>query len=161
MTYWDERWGRALVPIASALSLYSVGAGALEGFIAYPSWREVGAPEFAAFHRVTDSRVVGVLVVPFSLATAATAWLAVRPPSGLPRWLPCAALAAQTVTWASTLAVEIPLQRALTRDGYSRARLDRLIRFDRLTRQLPNLALAVLSVAMTVVASSRSRGERA
>lgn len=136
---------------AFALSLYCVGGGAIEGFVTYPTWPHVGAAEFKGFHRVVDPRVIGWLVVPFVAATLATAALIPFGPERLPRWMPAAALTLQAITWIATLAVEVPIQRRLSRDGYSKPLLERMMRVDRLFRQLPNLALALLFVGMALV----------
>jgi hypothetical protein len=129
---------------AFALSVYTVGASAIEGQLNYRTWHLLGATDgFRAYHKSVGPRVVALLVGPFTVGLALTlALLAWRPP-GTPLGIILLALLLDAIPIAATLGWQVPAQRRLDRDGFSRRVIEGLIRREWF-RFLPHLAKAIL-----------------
>ncbi len=92
----------------------------------YPMFRLVGGDGFARYEAV-HSRLTTVVVAPPMLVELATgAYLALRPPAGLPAAAFWAGLALIAVLWASTGLLQVPMHRVLER-GFDPAAHRRLV----------------------------------
>jgi hypothetical protein len=131
-----------------ALVCYGVGASFVESFVNYPTWALVGAMEFRAFHEAVGQLVIRYMVIPMLFTTALTVLLLWFRPGPVPRWALWLSIGLQLVTWASTAAIQLPIQFELSRDGVSLALLERLIVTNWWFRRVPNLVNAFLFVWM-------------
>lgn len=75
-------------------------------------------------------------------------WLRPRFP---PQWAVPFALAMQAISWTSSVTIPIPIQVALTADGFSNELFDRLIVTDLWLRVLP--AVCEVAVGLVVIRS--------
>ena len=134
--------------IAFALVFYGTGAACIESFVNYPSWRLIGATDFAAYHRFITPRVVALLVAPALLGTAFTLLLLWRRPPAVPRWAVWAAIALQAVVWVSTATVQVPMQLQFSAGNVSIPLIGRLIETNFWFRRVPYGLCAGLFVWM-------------
>jgi hypothetical protein len=93
----------------------------------YPLFAAVGAERFDSYaqaHQRRTSFVVG----PFMAAEGVTAlWMALLPPTGVPRWLAVLGLAVLAVVLGSTVLLQVP-QHAVLAEGFDSARTTKLVR---------------------------------
>jgi hypothetical protein len=149
------RW---IFALAFALVCYGNGAACVESFVNYPSWRLVGATQFTAYHAFIGPRVIAFLVAPALLGTACTALLLWSRPAAIPAWPVRAALGLQLVVWASTAAIQWPIQRHLAAHGFSAPLMDRLMDTNLWLRRCPYAACALLFVWMAARLSRPADG---
>ena len=150
-----QRW---VFVLAFALVFYVNGAGFIESFVNYPSWRVIGPDTFRAYHRSITPGVVGLLVAPAVLATLFTIALLRFRPAAVPLWAVWVALALQVVSWISTATIQLPIQFQLAEQGAVPALIDRLIETNLWLRRVPNAICAGLFAWMA--ARAISPGER-
>lgn len=132
-----------LLLLAFGLAFYTLGAGAIEGFVNYRTWCRIGPAEFRDYHRAVGPRIVAYLVVPFGVGVLLTAaLLAWRPPS-IPLWSILISLALNGIAIVVTLGWQLPTQLRFDRDGWSDAAIARLIRVEWF-RFLPHALNALL-----------------
>ena len=87
-------------------------------------------------------------MLPTLVSTVATALLTFLGSDALPKELVATALVLQLIGWAISFAIDIPIQISLSKDGWSEAKVARLMLTDRLFRQLPALLSACIYVVM-------------
>jgi len=150
-----ERW---VFLIAFTLVFYGTGAAFIEGFVNYSSWHLIGTAEFTAFHRFISPLVLTFLVAPLLLGTVFTILLLWFRPAAIPIWAVWVAIALQAIVWASTVAIQIPIQIQLSADGLSVALIERLIETNFWLRRVPYAACAGLYLWMASRVM-RARGE--
>jgi hypothetical protein len=132
--------------ITFALLFYGMGASFVEGFVNYPTWRLIGADEFAVYHQALSPLIVGYMVIPKLLTTLLTMLLVWLRPASIPRWAMWLALVLQLVPWASTFAIQLPIQAQLSSGGLSLPLIERLMLTDWWLRKLPQVINAFLFV---------------
>lgn len=124
-----------------ALLFFGLGAGLLESLLNYPMWRDMGArmsnEDFMLTRREHTWRIFPLLVIPLALRVPVALALLWRRPSFVPRWAVLVGLTMQAVGWASSLLIQIPIQFALTDNGFSDELFARLIVTDLWFRVLP------------------------
>jgi len=140
-----ERW---VFLIAFTLVFYGTGAAFIEGFVNYSSWHLIGTAEFTAFHRFISPLVLTFLVAPLLLGTVFTILLLWFRPAAIPIWAVWVAIALQAIVWASTVAIQIPIQIQLSADGLSVPLIERLIETNFWLRRVPYAACAGLYLWM-------------
>ena len=142
--------------IAFTLVFYGTGAAVIESFVNYSSWHLIGAEEFLAYHQFISPRVLALLVAPLLLGTGFTILMLWSRPAVIPAWAVLAAIATQAVVWVSTLAIQLPIQFALSAQGRSADLLDRLIETNFWLRRIPYAICAglFLWMAARVMAAS-------
>jgi len=150
-----ERW---VFLIAFTLVFYGTGAAFIEGFVNYSSWHLIGTAEFTAFHRFISPLVLTFLVAPLLLGTVFTILLLWFRPAAIPIWAVWVAIALQAIVWASTVAIQLPIQIQLSADGLSVALIERLIETNFWLRRVPYAACAGLYLWMASRVM-RARGE--
>lgn len=109
-----------------ALAFYGLGAGMMDGFAMYHTWRFIGANEFATAHMEAGRRIIAVLVVPFLVMTVFLVllfWHRHKAISRLQLWI---CLFCSTIGWLSSAFIQIPLQGQLSQ-GKNDELLDWLI----------------------------------
>lgn len=134
--------------LAFALVFYGNGAAFVESLVNYPSWRLIGANEFTAYHRFIGPRVIAFLVAPAALGTILTVLLLKSRPAPIPLWAVWVAVLLQAVVWVSTATIQVPIQIALSTDGFSAPLLDRLIETNWWLRRVPYAACAAMFLWM-------------
>lgn len=130
--------------ICFALVFYGVGASFVESFVNYPTWRLIGANEFRAYHQTLGPLVIGYMVIPILITTLLTVLLLWFRPAPIPRWAIWLAIVLQLIPWVSTVAIQLPIQVQLSRDGLSLPLLERLIFTNWWLRKVPQIINAVL-----------------
>ncbi len=130
--------------IAFALVFYGMGASFVESFVNYPTWRLIGANEFRAYHQALGPLIMGYMVVPILTTTLLTVLLLWFRPAPLPQWAIWLALVLQLISWVSTVAIQLPIQLQLSRDGLSLPLLERLIFTNWWLRKVPQIINASL-----------------
>jgi hypothetical protein len=130
--------------VTFALVFYQLGTTSIESFVNYPSWRLVGVNEFRAFHQAVGSSYIIYGVAPGLLTTILTLLLLYYRPAAIPSWAIWLAIGLQLVMWASSAAVQIPIQRQLDREGLSLPLINHLIFTNFWLRRVPTIANAIL-----------------
>ncbi|MEO8585005.1 MAG: hypothetical protein ABI584_02480 [Acidobacteriota bacterium] len=145
---------------AFALVLYGNGAGFIESFVNYPSWRLIGSGEFVTYHRFISPRVLIFLVAPVLLGTVFTVLMLWFRPAVIPLWAVWAAIVAQAIIWVSTATLQVPIQLQLSSHGLSLELIARLIETNFWLRRIPYLICAGLFLwmaAKTIGAAGKER----
>jgi hypothetical protein len=130
--------------ISFALVFYGMGASFVESFVNYPTWRLIGANEFRAYHQALSPLVIGYMVIPMLITTLLTVLLLWFRPTPLPQWAIWLAVVLQLVIWVSTIAIQLPIQMQLSRNGLSLPLIDRLIFTNWWLRKVPQIINAFL-----------------
>ena len=130
--------------ISFALVFYGMGASFVESFVNYPTWRLIGANEFRAYHQALSPLVIAYMVIPMLITTLLTALLLWFRPTPLPQWAIWLAVVLQLVIWVSTIAIQLPIQMQLSRNGLSLPLIDRLIFTNWWLRKVPQIINAFL-----------------
>ncbi|HLA52623.1 MAG TPA: hypothetical protein VK618_04940, partial [Flavitalea sp.] len=129
MQQYTSRHGRWITPMFFALAFYGFGAGMMDSFAMYPTWRMVGADEFAAFHKVAGTRIQLIFVLPLLIMTVFTVLLFWHRPVAVSRTLVWVALIFTIIPWLSSALIQIPIQTALD-SGKDEILLEKLILTD-------------------------------
>lgn len=148
--------------ISFALVFYGLGASFVESFVNYPTWRLVGANEFRAYHQALSPLVIGYMVIPLILATLLTILLLWFRPTPIPRWAIWLAVVLQLIPWVSTVAIQVPIQVQLSRDGLSLPLIEQLIFTNWWLRKVPqiiNASLFLWLMSLLLRANSRRNAE--
>ena len=130
--------------ICFALVFYGVGASFVESFVNYPTWRLIGANEFRAYHQALTPLVIGYMVIPTLITTLLTSFLLWFRPAPIPQWAIWLAVVLQLIIWASTVAIQLPIQMQLSRDGLSLPLINGLIFTNWWLRKVPQIINALL-----------------
>lgn len=130
--------------ISFALVFYGVGASFVESFVNYPTWRLIGANEFRAYHQALGPLIIGYMVIPMLVTTLLTILLLWFRPAPIPQWAICLAVVLQLIIWASTIAIQFPIQMKLSTDGLSLSLINRLIFTNWWLRKVPQIINALL-----------------
>ena len=137
-----------LFQIAFALVFYGTGASFVESFVNYPTWRLIGANEFRAYHQALGPRIIGYMVIPMLITTLLTILLLWFRPTPIPRWAIWFAVVLQLIMWVATVAIQLPIQVQLSRDGLSLPLIERLIFTNWWLRKVPQIINAILFLWM-------------
>lgn len=130
--------------ICFALVFYGMGASFVESFVNYPTWRLIGANEFRAYHQALSPLIIGYMVIPMLITTIWTTLLLWFRPTPVPRWAIWLALVLQLIIWVSTVAIQLPIQMQLSRDGLSQPLIERLIFTNWWLRKVPQIINGLL-----------------
>lgn len=143
----------------TVLAVHLLATAAMVGLIwfvqvvHYPLFAAVGRDGFATYaqeHQRRTSFVVG----PFMAAEGVTAlWMALDPPTGVPRWMAVLGLAVLAVVLGSTVLLQVP-QHAVLADGFDEVRATRLVRTNWI-RTIGWSARGVIAVVMLIGAVGR------
>jgi hypothetical protein len=74
----------------------------------YPLFGHVGRDGFAAYEAEHSRRTSIVVMPPMLVELATGAWLALRPPAGMPGWVFAAGFALIVIVWLSTFLLQVP-----------------------------------------------------
>jgi len=140
--------GSSLLLLNAALSFVLLGLILTIQLVHYPAFGDVGAPEFAEFHRLHELRItplVGPLMV--AEACAAAALLVLRP-TGVSPGLAWGAAILVAVVWLATFFVSVPLHGQL-HGGYDADRVAALVRTNWIRTLAWTVRSGLLGVAVT------------
>jgi hypothetical protein len=112
-----------------ALFFYGLGAGMMDSFVVYHTWKFIGPSEFANAHIESSSRIVPFFVIPMLLMTAFLILLFWHRPNVIRRKLVWMALVCTIIPWLSSAFIQIPMQLELSK-GKDEALLGQLITTD-------------------------------
>ena len=148
--------------ISFALVFYGMGASFVESFVNYPTWRLIGANEFRAYHQALSPLVIGYMVIPMLITTLLTVLLLWFRPAPLPQWAIWLAVVLQLIVWVSTVAIQLPIQMQLSRDGLSLPLIEHLIFTNWWLRKVPqiiNVFLFLWMMSLLLRENFRRRAE--
>ena len=148
--------------ISFTLVFYGMGASFVESFVNYPTWRLIGANEFRAYHQALSPLVIGYMVIPMLITTILTMLLLWFRPAPIPRWAIWLAVVLQLIIWVSTVAIQLPIQMKLSRDGLSLPLIEHLIFTNWWLRKVPQIMNAVLFLwllSLLLMVNSQRRAE--
>lgn len=126
-----------------ALTFYCLGASFVEGFVNYRTWGLIGSDEFKTYHQALSPLIVRTMVIPIAIKSALVILLLWFRPLGVPKWAIVLAVGLELINWASSFAVQIPIQIQLSDSGNSQALLEKLIATDWI-RKISSIANALL-----------------
>jgi hypothetical protein len=106
---------------------YCYGAGMMDYFGVYESWKEVGEKEFAAVHGFQGSRIINIFVLPSAVMTLLNILIVLFPPANINKKLLWWALIAYAFDWIFSFTMQIPIQIELGQ-GKNVALIDELLR---------------------------------
>ena len=92
------------------LTFYGLGASIVDQNVIYPTFATIGENEFIAYRAVFSPRIVLFMVLPLILQTVFSIVLLWLRPKAIPLWTVLFALACQTIRWASTIFIQLPIQ---------------------------------------------------
>jgi hypothetical protein len=144
--------------LAFSLIFYANGAGFIESFVNYPSWRLIGSTEFLRYHQFIGPRVIAFLVGPAFTASVLTVAMLRYRPAPIPLWSVWIAVALQVIIWVSTAAIQIPIQVEFGSTGFSEDRVAWLISSNFWLRRIPNALTAGLFLWMMHKVVSAAHG---
>ena len=116
----------------------------MESFVNYPTWRLIGPNEFLAYHHALSPLIIGYMVIPMLITTLLTSFLLWFRPAPIPQWAIWLAVVLQLIIWASTVAIQLPIQMQLSRDGLSLPLINGLIFTNWWLRKVPQIINALL-----------------
>lgn len=144
-----------------ALVFYVAGAGFVESFVNYPTWRLIGAGEFKIYHNTLSPLIIRFLVLPWVVEIALNIVLIWLRPHVIPRGAIILALVFNLIALASTIFIQIPIQMELGENGLSLRAIDKLLETDPI-RVVPLILKTILYLWMMalVVRSAQRADER-
>lgn len=129
-----------------ALFFYGLGAGMMDSFVVYHTWKFIGPAEFSNAHIESGSRIVPFFVLPMLMTTVFLILLFWYRPSVIPRKLVWIALICAIIPWLSSAFIQIPMQHELS-NGKDEVLLQQLIVTDWI-RIIPTWIMAGLVFTM-------------
>lgn len=131
--------------------MYSTGAGFVEAFLNYPSWKIIGpSPQWQAYRAMLGPHIIPLLAIPsLPVSLILNLSLFFWRPAGVARWTVWACLAFLLIALVSTAAIQIPIQIQLDQ-RYDPALVDRLMVTSFWFRDVMSvLRIVVLCIMMT------------
>lgn len=140
------------------ISFYVLGGSMINSFVAYKSWRLVGAEEFAQFHQVDSKQIIPVLFTFVILSFIFQFFLILSRPPAIKRWMVGLAFLFNLIPLIATLYLVNPIQAHLDL-AFSSDLIEKLISADFFWRRIPLFFLAAINFVMLykVVRSSSSQ----
>jgi hypothetical protein len=124
-----SRHGVWVTTVFFALALYSLGAGSMDSFVVYHTWRFIGAADFALAHMESGRRIVPIFVLPMLAMTVFLILMFWHRPHVISRNMLWICLVCIIIPWLSSAFIQIPMQIKLD-NGKDEALLDQLIMTD-------------------------------
>ena len=106
---------------------YCYGAGMVDYFGVYESWKLVGENEFAVLHGFQGNRIVNIFVLPSAIMTIFNILVVIFPAPYVNKRLQWYALIAYAFDWIFSFTMQIPIQIELSQ-GKSMSLIDELLR---------------------------------
>ena len=104
-----------ITTIFFALFFYGLGAGMMDSFVVYHTWKFIGPTEFANAHTESGSRIVPFFVIPMLVMTLFLILLFWHRPTVIPRRQVWTALICTIIPWLSSAFIQIPMQHELSK----------------------------------------------
>ena len=142
-----ENFRRLYFIMLFALVFYVVGAGFIQSFVNYPTWKLIGADEFIRYHNGMSPLIIKFMVLPWLVEILLTVGLLWLRPHIIPRWAVGLALIFHLIAFISTIMIQIPIQMQLGESGLSPDLIDRLLVTDWI-RLVPGILRALLYLWM-------------
>jgi hypothetical protein len=133
-------------PVFWALVFYIFGAGMMDGFAIYHTWRFVGEAEFVKMHIESGSRIIPFLVLPALVMTVFLVLQFWHRPKAVSRRLLWIAVPCVIIPWLSSAFIQIPMQFELDK-GKNVELLNALIVSDWI-RVVPTILLGAVVLIM-------------
>jgi uncharacterized membrane protein len=130
-----------------AVVFFQWGAHVSQAFVNYPAWGFISAGSFIRYHHVMNIGALRVLLGSRVIELALAIVVICFKPKPIRRWILMIAVAFALCTLASTILIQIPIQRQLGSIGNTPELLGRLRKTD-LLRQVLELGEVVLYVWM-------------
>lgn len=146
-----------MTPLTALLIAQVVASGMMAGIIwfvqvvHYPLFTIAAPADAGDYARENQRRTSRVVLPPMLVEAAAAAWLAAAPPAGIGQAAAIAGLVMVGLSWASTLAVQMPLHAKLAERGHEPTIVGALVRSN-WPRTLLWTARAVLAAWMLAAA---------
>ena len=140
--------GLWITTIFFALFFYGLGAGMMDSFVVYHTWKFIGPSEFANAHMESGSRIVPFFVIPMLLMTIFLVLMFWYRPGVISRKLIWMALVCAIIPWLSSAFIQIPMQLELSK-GKNEVLLQQLITTDWI-RIIPTWLMAAIVFTMLV-----------
>src|SRR4051812_1590065 len=99
------------------LSAYCLAGCLMEHFAVFSGWPAVGSAQFEPVQRAQGHGSGFVYVVPKTVLTAFVVLLLSKAPGGILFWPVRAGLAALTVSWVSSAAIQVPIHLRIRRNA--------------------------------------------
>lgn len=125
-----ENSKRLLFVFVFALVFYVAGAGFVESFVNYPTWKLIGAGEFKIYHNALSPLIIKFLVLPWLVEIVLTIALVWLHPRAVLREAIILAFVLNLIALFSTVFIQIPIQTELGENGLSLVAIDKLIETD-------------------------------
>lgn len=93
--------------------IYCYGAGMMDYFAVYESWKLIDEKIFPAFHGYQGERVINIFVIPSGIMTILNIFAVLFPPAYASRRLLIYALIAYAFDWIFSFTMQIPIQLKL------------------------------------------------
>jgi hypothetical protein len=93
---------------------YCYGAGMIDYFGVYETWKLVDAKDFTAVHHFQGDRIVALFVIPSAVMTLLNIFVLVFPPRYVNRRIILFALIAYIFDWIFSFTMQIPIQLKLS-----------------------------------------------
>jgi hypothetical protein len=138
------------------LSFYALGAGMMDSFVIYHTWRFIGAAEFSEAHIASGSRIVPIFVFPMLLMTIFLILLFWHRPRVISRKMLWTSLICTIISWLSSAFIQIPMQGKLSQ-GKDIVLLNELIYTDWI-RIIPHWVMMMI-VAVMIKRSISQKGD--
>jgi hypothetical protein len=130
-----------------AVVFFQWGAHTSQAFVNYPAWGFISAESFIRYHQVMNEGALKVLLGSRVIELVLAIVVICLKPGPIRRWTLVVAIALALCALASTILIQLPIQRQLGSIGNTPESLGRLRKTD-LLRQLLELCEVVLYVWM-------------
>jgi hypothetical protein len=122
------RWAFLVVFV---LACFTMGTGTMEGYVAYPFWREIGTSDWLAARQAPGAAAFfGIFLIPGYLPMILTIVMFWHRPAGLSKWVPTAIIGLIVIVFVVTAAYFVPDLQMKLDEGYSRELIDELLKND-------------------------------
>ena len=135
-----------ITTIFFVLCFYGLGAGMMDSFVVYHTWRFIGPEEFSTAHMESGSRIVPIFVLPLLIMTVFLILMFWHRPTVISRKLLWVAVVCTVIPWLSSAFIQIPMQGQLD-NGKNEALLEQLIVTDWI-RIIPHWIMIAVVITM-------------
>ncbi len=129
-----------------AFCFYGFGAGMMDSFVVYHTWKFIGSADFALAHMESASRIVPIFVLPMIGITVFLILMFWHRPTVISRKMIWSCLVCTIIPWLSSAFIQIPMQIKLDK-GKDEGLLNHLIVTDWI-RIIPHWIMIAIVLAM-------------
>ena len=146
---------QALAIAIILLNAYSFGANCVERFVNYQTWPLVAAKSFKAYHNAQQPLIQIFVVAPMAIGFLLQIWFLWNIPTRVHPAVPWTMVIASAAGGLSTVALQLPVHAAFNRDGYSPARMRKLLRTDWIRKAADVIRLAATAILLHQMLTAR------